>query len=184
MRSFTNLELSSDRLLLRPLQQGDAEDLFQIFSNPQVMRYWSHPVWESIASAREQIEQDEVELAEGDHLRMGIIRKQDETLIGTCSLFSFDVQNRRCEVGYALHPEFWHQGFMQEALCLLLNFAFDTLDLNRIEADIDPRNVASAKSLERLGFLREGFLRQRWIVGHEVSDSALYGLLKQDWQIR
>jgi RimJ/RimL family protein N-acetyltransferase len=182
MRSFTDLELHSDRLLLRPLQQGDAEELFQIFSNPQVMRYWSHPAWETIASAREQIEQDEVELAEGDHLRVGIIRKQDEALIGTCSLFAFDIQNRRCEVGYALHPDAWHQGFMQEALGLLLNYAFDTLDLNRLEADIDPRNVASAKSLERLGFLQEGLLRQRWIVGSQVSDSALYGLLRDDWR--
>ena len=182
MRSFTNLELHSDRLLLRPMQQGDAEELFQIFSHPQVMRYWSHPAWTSIASAREQIEQDEVELAEGDHLRLGIIRKQDETLIGTCSLFAFDKQNRRCEVGYALHPDAWHQGFMQEALCLLLNYAFDTLDLNRLEADIDPRNLASAKSLERPGFVREGLLRQRWIVGDEVSDSALYGLLRDDWR--
>lgn len=182
MRSFTNLELHSDRLLLRPMQQGDAEELFQIFSHPQVMRYWSHPAWETIASAREQIDQDEVELAEGDHLRLGIIRKQDETLIGTCSLFAFDTQNRRCEVGYALHPDAWHQGFMQEALRLLLNYAFDTLDLNRLEADIDPRNLASAKSLERLGFVQEGLLRQRWIVGDEVSDSALYGLLRDDWR--
>jgi RimJ/RimL family protein N-acetyltransferase len=54
--------------------------------------------------------------------------------------------------------------------------------LNRIEADIDPRNVASARSLERLGFSKEGHLRQRWIVNGEVSDSAFYGLLLSDWQ--
>jgi len=54
------------------------------------------------------------------------------------------------------------------------------LRLNRIEADIDPRNVASAGLLERLGFVREGVLRERWIVGDEASDSALYGLLASD----
>ena len=55
-----------------------------------------------------------------------------------------------------------------------------TIGLNRLEADIDPRNVASAGLLERLGFVREGLLRERWIVGDEVSDSALYGLLASD----
>ena len=50
-----------------------------------------------------------------------------------------------------------------------------------MEADIDPRNHASARSLERLGFTREGLLRERWIVKGEVSDTALYGLLQREW---
>ena len=71
---------------------------------------------------------------------------------------------------------------MHEALLALLHLAFTDLQLKRIEADIDPRNVASARSLERLGFAKEGLLRERWIVEGEVSDSALYGLLHSDWQ--
>ena len=70
---------------------------------------------------------------------------------------------------------------MQEALRALIAYGFGTLNLNRIEADVDPRNAASAKTLERQGFLKEGYLRERWIVGDEVSDSALYGLLQRDW---
>ena len=71
---------------------------------------------------------------------------------------------------------------MQQALQGLLGYAFQTLDLNRLEADIDPRNLASAKTLERLGFQKEGHLRERWIVNDEVSDTALYGLLRREWQ--
>nr|WP_237770715.1 GNAT family protein [Pseudomonas humi] len=63
----------------------------------------------------------------------------------------------------------------------LLDYAFGDLRLNRLEADIDPRNLASAATLERLGFRHEGLLRQRWMVAGEVSDSALYGLLAEDW---
>ena len=70
---------------------------------------------------------------------------------------------------------------MHEALVALLDHAFNELRLHRLEADIDPRNESSAKSLERLGFVREGHLRERWIVGDEVSDSALYGLLASQW---
>ena len=71
---------------------------------------------------------------------------------------------------------------MHEALQALLDFGFGELDLNRIEADIDPRNSASARTLERLGFTKEGYLRERWIVGEEVSDTALYGLLRREWR--
>jgi RimJ/RimL family protein N-acetyltransferase len=78
---------------------------------------------------------------------------------------------------------------MNEALRAVIDLAFDhrpgapfdDLQLNRIEADVDPRNAASCRALERLGFLREGLLRERWIVGGEVSDSAMYGLLRADW---
>ena len=73
---------------------------------------------------------------------------------------------------------------MQEALQALLAFAFTDLDLHRLEADIDPRNAASKAALVRLGFQEEGLLRERWIVGDEVSDSALYGLLQRDWVAR
>ncbi len=70
---------------------------------------------------------------------------------------------------------------MDEALRGLLAYGFTELNLNRVEADIDPRNHASARSLERLGFTREGLLRERWIVDGEVSDTALYGLLRREW---
>jgi RimJ/RimL family protein N-acetyltransferase len=71
---------------------------------------------------------------------------------------------------------------MHEALLALLNHGFTDWGLNRVEADIDPRNLGSARVLERLGFRREGLLRQRWIVGDEVSDSAWYGLLRSEWR--
>jgi RimJ/RimL family protein N-acetyltransferase len=71
---------------------------------------------------------------------------------------------------------------MAEALPALVAHAFGALDLNRLEADIDPRNTASARVLERLGFRREGLLRERWIVNGEKSDSAIYGLLRAEWR--
>lgn len=78
----------------------------------------------------------------------------------------------------------WGKAYMDEALRALLSYGFNDLKFNRVEADIDPRNEASARSLERLGFRKEGHLRERWIVGDEVSDTALYGLLHRDCQWR
>ena len=78
----------------------------------------------------------------------------------------------------------WGLGYMHEALSALLDHGFSAWNLNRVEADIDPRNQASARALERLGFRREGLLRERWIVAGEVSDTAYYGLLRSDWRAK
>ncbi len=76
----------------------------------------------------------------------------------------------------------WGYGYMQEALTAFLDFGFDQLGLNRVEADTDPRNERSMRLLERLRFTKEGHFRERWIVDGEVSDAAMYGLLRKDWQ--
>jgi RimJ/RimL family protein N-acetyltransferase len=71
---------------------------------------------------------------------------------------------------------------MREAVGELLRFAFEELGLHRIEADVDPRNVASIRLLERVGFCLEGRMRERWIVGDEINDTAFYGLLRREWR--
>jgi RimJ/RimL family protein N-acetyltransferase len=181
MQAFQNLPLRTERLVLRPLRETDADALFAIFSDDTVMRYWSTPPWTSQEPARVMIAAD-LDQAHRDHLRLGIELREDGILLGTCSLFSINYPCRRAEVGYGLGSFAWGHGYMQEALGALLDFGFGELDLNRIEADIDPRNSASARTLERLGFTKEGYLRERWIVGEEVSDTAIYGLLRREWR--
>ena len=75
----------------------------------------------------------------------------------------------------------WGADVTRQALVGLIGIAFGALDLNRLEADIDPRNGPSARILERLGFRKEGYQAERWIVAGEISDTALYGLLRRNW---
>ena len=168
MRPFNDLTLSTERLLLRPLRQSDAEALYAMFSDPLVMRYWSNPPWTSLDQARAFIESDISAMEAGEYLRLGIVRREDGALIGQCTFYQFLQQCRRAEMGYSQVATAWGRGFMHEALVALLRFGFEELGLNRVEADIDPRNAASARSLERLGFQREGLLGERWIVEGEV----------------
>lgn len=182
MPSFAQTLLRTERLLLRPLREADAATLFGIFSDPRVTRYLSRPAWPSITTAHERIARDIAAMSAGDYACFGIERVNDSKLLGECSLFNLNPQCRRAEVGYTMAFDAWGQGYMNEALRSLLEIGFSRLALNRVEADIDPRNLASAKSLERLGFIKEGHLRQRWIVAGEVSDSGLYGLLASDWE--
>ncbi len=176
--------MPTQRLLLRPLNSADASALFAVFSDPRVMRYWSTPAWTAIEQALAFIERSADALAKSEALRLGLVRRSDGQLIGQCTLFAFAEASRRAEIGYTLAASEWSQGYMHEALSALIDHGFDGLKLNRIEADIDPRNAASARSLERLGFTREGLLRERWIVDGEVSDTALYGLLTSQWRAR
>lgn len=182
--TFESLELLTQRLRLRPLRETDAEALFGIFSDPEVMRYWSTLPWTSLQQARDLIARDQAAHRSGDYVRLGLERRDDGVLIGNCTLFGLNRGSRRAEMGYGQARAAWGHGFMREALTALLHYGFGPLGLNRVEADIDPRNGASARALESLGFQREGFLRERWIVGDEVSDSALYGLLRSDWVAR
>lgn len=180
MRPFSEVVISTPRLVLRPLGPADAEPLYRIYADAEFMRYWNTAPWDSVEKARSLIERDQRELAAGEHLRLGVRAKGTDTLIGTCSLFRFHEESRRAEIGYGIAPAYWRRGYTYEAVGALIRFAFRELGLNRLEAEIDPRNVASARSLEKLGFTREGLLRERWIVDGEVSDSALFGLLAGD----
>ena len=184
MPEFSQLILTTERLRLRPLLASDAAALFAIFSDARVMRYWSSAPWSSIDKAQEMIAKDATAMVAGEHLRLGIETIKDAKLIGHCSLFNFNAQCQRAEIGYGMAFDAWGHGYMHEALTAVLNYGFIELSLNRVEVDIDPRNVASAKTLERLGFVKEGFLRERWIVDGEVSDSEIYGLLRRDWLAR
>ena len=181
MNPFEPFTLQTDRLRLRFLDEADLPALFTIFSHPEVMRYWNFPPWTDLEQARQMLNNTLEAYQDGSGLRLGIERKADRVLLGACSLFQFHETSRRAEIGYLLGRPYWGSGYMHEALPALLCYAFETLNLNRLEADIDPRNLASAKTLERLGFKLEGVLRERWIVGEDVTDTWLYGLLRREW---
>jgi len=179
--SFAKLPLETPRLLLRPLEPGDAEALYAIFSDAKVARYGSSPPWSGLDEAHVFIQRAVDALRDGSSLRLGLVRREDGRLIGQCTLFAISAQNRRAEIGYSMASEAWGRGFMDEALRALIDYGFGELAFIRIEADIDPRNIASARTLERLGFEHEGLMRHRWIVAGEVSDTGYYGLLREKW---
>lgn len=171
--------LRTARLLLRPFSAEDSEAIFAIFSNPRVMRYWDGPAWTSLAQAERFVAGCKRMEDEGTGARVAVVRTADGRLLGQCGVFSWNPTYRSAETGYCLDDAAWGQGFATEAVGALLQWAFDTMDLNRVQAALDTRNPASARVLEKLGFLREGTLLEDCIVNGEVSDSWVYGLLRR-----
>jgi ribosomal-protein-alanine N-acetyltransferase len=184
MPSFSDLTLQTARLDLRPLMLADAQALFALKADAVVMRYGSTPLWSEPAAADDYIRRDLDGMSAGKHVQLAIIRREDAALLGLCSFHLLDAQCRRAELGYSLAVSAWGRGYANEAVTTLLDWGFEHLELNRVEADVDPRNAPSVRALERLGFVREGHLRERWIVGGEKCDSLIYGLLADQWRSR
>jgi len=172
--------LESERLRLRAPHAADRDALFALFSEPEVVRYWSTPAWSEMAAADAWFGRQQGSLLAGTGMTWAIARRDDDVFIGTVSLHAMFPEQARAEIGYTLHPSHWHRGLAREAVRRVLRHAFDALHLRRIEADTDPLNAASCKLLQALGFVREGLLRERWCVGGTIADTALYGLLKED----
>jgi RimJ/RimL family protein N-acetyltransferase len=172
--------LSAVRIRLRCLEPGDVDALFALFGDPEVARYWSAPAMTERAQAEALLADIESSFTCGDLFQWGIVRQDDDAVIGTCTLARISSAHRRAEIGFALARAHWGRGYAGEAVERAVRHAFDDLALHRIEADVDPRNARSIAVLQRLGFTREGLLRERWHVAGEIADSLFLGLLARE----
>ena len=154
----------------------------RFFSDPKVIRYWDHPVWTDTSQAVDLIQSAQMGFSQYKSFAWCTTLKDSGNIIGTCTLFKYLEEHRTAEIGYAFHSDHWGQGYANEIIPELVTFGFDCLGLNRIHAEVDPRNVASTKALLRVGFQEEGRLRENWIYrGEKPSDSILLGLLRNEW---
>ncbi|MBX3703665.1 MAG: GNAT family N-acetyltransferase [Steroidobacteraceae bacterium] len=174
--------IDARRVRLRWLTDADVDALFAIFSDPVMMRFWATPPMKERAEAEDYLRRIHEGFAGKTLFQWGVERKEDARVIGSFTLFRLDAGNARAEIGYALGSAYWKMGYMSEALPAGIGFAFNTLKLRRLEADVDPRNDNSLRILAKLGFRQEGLLRERWNVGGEIQDTALFGLLAREWQ--
>ncbi len=175
-------ELATDRLLLRPISIEDLAFVFRHFSNPDVGKYLlDEDPLTSLEQAQEIID-FYVNVDAKSYNRWIIERKADGSPIGTCGYHKWSRRDHKAEIGYDLSPFAWGQGYMSEAIKRIVEFGFDEMDLNRIEAMVYPENAASLKLLERHGFVREGLLREELCRAGVYYDHWLLSLLRREWQ--
>jgi RimJ/RimL family protein N-acetyltransferase len=172
-----DLPLLAPRVSLRALVSSDRDALFAMLSDPEVMRYWSSVPFTSVEQADELVASALTDPSAS--IRLGVV--EGTALVGFVSLHAVSWPNRRAELGYMIGRASWGRGLAREAVRLIVQHAFRTVGLHRLEADTDPRNARSMALLERLGFRQEGLLRERWWVGGEPADTAFFGLLAHEW---
>jgi ribosomal-protein-alanine N-acetyltransferase len=151
--------LMSDRLVLTPISHQYADFVVEHFLNPHVQEflYDREPI-DQPAQALEIID-FYLNAHDCSYNRWIVVRKDDLQPVGTCGFHKWDRLHKRAEIGYDLHPHFWGQGYMREAVAQMLNFGFNTMHLRRVEALVACNHDRSLHLLEQLGFEREGVLR-------------------------
>ncbi len=174
-------ELITDRLRLRRLGPKDAPGLHLAYGDAEAMRYWDAPPCRDVAETEARIRQS-CRANTIWHAAWALLM-QDDQFIGMVNYHARQPWNRRLAVGWILVPQFQQRGYMREAMRALLSHCFNTLETHRIEAEIEPDNHRSMRLAERLGFRREGLLRDRLCVGGEPRSIWMYGLLCPEWKV-
>ncbi|MEN9547415.1 MAG: hypothetical protein RIR12_6 [Bacteroidota bacterium] len=171
-------ELMTDRLLLRQLHTTDAPELFFLRSNQEVMKYISRAPAKTMEEVNAFIKSISETVRKGDGIFWAIaLRTNPAVLIGNIGVWQIQKENRRAEIGYVLHPNFWGQKMISEALKKAVDFAFNKIRLHSLEARIDPLNVASAKVLLAANFKKEGYFKEDTFFNGQYLDTEVYSKL-------
>jgi RimJ/RimL family protein N-acetyltransferase len=173
--------IETERLVVRALLRSDLPDLMRVNGDARVTRFLPYRRWETLADAEAWLDRMAGIQATGGAHQFVVVDRHGGAAIGTCLLFRYDEGSARAELGYALARDRWGRGYMREALGAVVDHALRVAGLRRLEAEVDPANVASTRLLERLGFVREGVLRQRWVGARGPYDVAFYGLLREEF---
>ncbi|KZZ82563.1 MULTISPECIES: GNAT family protein [Bacillaceae] len=169
------------RIRLRELEERDAEKLYPIWSDPEVVRYLNMQAAATITEVRSMIYILRSLAGRKKAYRWSILDLNTEEILGTCGFNDWDEENARGEIGYELGKQYWGMGYMEEALLLLLDHAFIVMEANRIEAKVVPENKPSIHLLEKLHFQHEGRLRKYERMNGQYEDVMLFSLLKEEF---
>jgi RimJ/RimL family protein N-acetyltransferase len=174
--------IESPRLRVRLVGEADLPALLVVNGEDEVTRFLPYSSWQSMADARAWYERMAKLQAEGSALQFVVADKASDVAIGSILAFRFDAPSARAELGYALGRAWWGRGCMSEALSAFIAQAVSAMALRRLEAQVNSDNAHSGQLLRRLGFVREGLLRQRWLHRGAPVDVEMYGLLRDEWR--
>lgn len=175
--------LSTERLHLVEIKQQHRGDLFQIFSNPEVTRYYNVVLLTEEEEAQKFIDYFSSRFAQRAAIRWGIAIKGNDGIIGTIGINNY-TKDHRANIGYDLLPQYWNKGYMTEALGAVLHFGFRRLEINRMEAEVMQGNIASERLLRKLGFSKEGILREWMYWNGKHYDMSMFSLLRSDYEAK
>ncbi|WP_419885801.1 GNAT family N-acetyltransferase [Paenibacillus sp. B-A-8] len=173
-------ELHTERLHLRKMKVSDSPSLFKVWSDPEVTKFMNVDCFTDESQVKEMIQLLDEFSRDNKAIRFSVIEKESNEIIGSCGYNFLDFENEKAEIGYDIARAFWGSGYASEAISALLECAFSTLKLNRIEAKVEPENVNSIKVLQKLNFMFEGTLRRYEKVNGKFIDLNMYSKLITD----
>lgn len=159
--------IKTERLMLRPAQEEDAKALHSAFSSIEAMRYWDTLPHSNLSQT-----EDFVRGMMGMSPERGadFVVEFEDVVIGKAGFWRFP------EIGFIFNPEYWGRGLAKEAVSALIKYGFETKQLPKITADVDPRNDRSIRLLEGLGFVETHREAKTFKVGDAWVDSVYFSL--------
>ena len=176
---FQNLE--TERLLLRRLNKDDVNEVLELRSNPEVMKYVPRPLAKTKEEALAHIALIEDRIVTNDGINWAITLKGSPKMIGIIGHYKIQPENYRSEIGYMILPQYNGKCITTEAVKVAVEYGFDQLQLHSIEAIIDPENSASEKVLQKNGFVKEAHLIENGFYDGKFLDTVIYSLLKRNF---
>lgn len=174
---FTTLE--SERLLLRQITPEDVQEVLELRGNPENMKYIPRPLLKNKEEALDYIKMIQEKIESNEAINWAVTLKPDNKLLGVIGHYRIKWEHYRSEIGYMLLPEVHGKGIATEAINLLVDYGFNKMNMHSLEAVIDPENIASAKVLEKNGFVKEAhFLENEFFEG-KFLDSVVYSKLNK-----
>ena len=177
-------EIETERLLLKRFLISDANEIFREYSSYEnVTRYLTWEPHRSISETKTFLMKRLVDYERPENYVWAIGLKDRERLIGSISADIINERARIADIGYCLGERFWNFGYAAEALRAVADYMFYDVNVNRIEAYHSVNNPASGRVMQKIGMIKEGSSRQKYITGAgEYQDSDLYGLVKEDFE--
>jgi [ribosomal protein S5]-alanine N-acetyltransferase len=175
----THPVLVTPRLRLRQFRPDDAEAMHECFADPEAMRFWNTPVHTKRIETERAVQRF-INCTPSYYRFWAVADAKTDRCLGLVNYHDGHVRNKRVSIGYIVNPANYRQGIATEAVAAMLRFCFDELRLHRLQAFIHPDNAPSRALVEKLGFRREGLLRDNLRVGDEWRDELLYALLSTE----
>ena len=173
--------LTTARLRMRQFRADDAVDMHQCFADPKAMRFWDQPV-HSKRSETERAVRSFINCTPACYRFWAVADAETDRCLGLVNYHDGHMRRKRVTIGYLIEPSRHRQGLASEAVAAMLDFCFGPLALHRVQAFIDPGNNASIGLAEKLGFHREGLLRDNLRVSGVWRSDLLYALLAGEWR--
>lgn len=174
-------QLETERLILKKLTPDTFTHLFENYSDAEVIKQLGLTGEAELIKERAK-SQGGYTTYDRTILSFLLVLKDNNETIGRCGYHNWYRDHRKAELGYALNNEAHkRKGYMTEAVKVILEYGFNTMNLNRIEACIGPDNIASLSLVKKYGFTQEGYLRQHYIRDGDIQDSAIFSLLKKEY---
>lgn len=178
-------KIETDRLLLRKFEQSDAKEMFEHWaSDEEATKYLTWPPHRSIETVEEHLRLMIAENQIDGLFHWAIVEKQSQKMIGRLDVIACDEQVKVKEIGYVLGKNWWHHGYMTEALTAVISFLFDSTDTNRVEANHDEENQFSGMVMAKAGMKFEGVHPQRSKNNQGIVNQVMYGVTKEQYLIK